>query len=93
MLQVPSGEDVPLVLVPVTESDGLAPHDLAIISAEADRFVLEASSAGTRSQPDPKQWKQAQQNSDELFRTWYGTDAYMAMQARRYLESRISDQP
>jgi hypothetical protein len=37
-------------------------------------------------QPDATAWKRAQQASDELFRTWYGQDAYMAMTARRYFQ-------
>lgn len=92
-VEVPPGEDVPLVLVPVDESDGFTPQDLAMINTEADRFVVEASQGGTQPQPDPSRWQSAQQQSDELFRTWYGADAYMAMQERRYLESQQTTLP
>lgn len=92
-VEVPPGEDVPLVLVPVDELDGFTPQDLAMINREADRFVVEASQGGTQPQPEPSRWQSAQQQSDELFRTWYGADAYMAMQERRYLESQQTTLP
>jgi len=86
-VEVPPGEDVPLVLVPVDGNDGFTQQDLSIIGAEADRFAVEASQGGTVPRPDPATWQSARRQSDELFRTWYGTEAYMAMQARRYSES------
>lgn len=86
-VQVPPGEDVPLVLVPVAEADGFTPQDLSVINAEADRFVVEASQAGAETEPSHSQWKQARQASDELFRTWYGQDAYMGMEAKRYFDA------
>lgn len=86
-VEVPMGQDVPLVLVPVDQSDGFSSRDLSVIGAEADRFILEASQGGTVPRPDPVRWQSARQQSDEHFRTWYGTEAYMAMQARRYFES------
>lgn len=81
------------MLVPVDEADGFTPQDLAIIGAEADKFVVETSQRGTVTRPDPARWQSAQQRSDELFRTWYGKDAYMAMQARRYFDSLQTSQP
>lgn len=92
-VEVPDGEEVPLVLVPVDETDGFTPEDLAIINAEADKFVVETSQEGTVTQPDPSRWQSSQQKSDELFRTWYGNEAYMAMQERRYFESRLPNNP
>jgi len=92
-VEVPPGEDVPLVLVPVDLADGFTPQDLAFIGAEADRFVVEASQGGTVPQPDPSRWHSARQQSDELFRTWYGTAAYMAMQERRLFEAQQPQPP
>lgn len=92
-VEVPPGGEVPLVLVPVTEQDGFTPQDLAIIESQADRFLLEASQGGAVLRPDPASWQAAQRQSDELFRTWYGSDAFMAMQARRHFEGQAPPQP
>jgi hypothetical protein len=92
-VEVPPGEDVPLVLVPVDGNDGFSPQDLSIIGAEADRFVVDASEGGTVPKPDPATWQSARRQSDELFRTWYGTEATMAMQERRYLEAQQAPSP
>lgn len=86
-VEVPLGQDVPLVLVPVDKIDGFTSRDLSVIGAEADRFIIETSQGGTVPRPDAVRWQSARQQSDEHFRTWYGTEAYMAMQARRYFES------
>jgi hypothetical protein len=88
VVEVPTGADVPMVLVEVKEEDGFTSSDLSRINQEADRFVVQASGNGTQLKPEPGLWQEAQQRSDELFRTWYGVDAYMAMQERRYFESR-----
>jgi hypothetical protein len=93
VVEVPTGADVPMVLVEVKEEDGFTTSDLSRINLEADRFVVQATRNGTQLKPEPGLWQEAQQQSDELFRTWYGVDAYMAMQERRYFESRISDNP
>lgn len=84
---VPETAEIPLMLFPVVEEEGFTPEEITRMEKEADKFVETVTNNGTTSEPDPARWKSAQQNSDELFRTWYGTDAYMAMSAKRYLES------
>ncbi|MFZ4483506.1 MAG: hypothetical protein ACOYOL_05940 [Chthoniobacterales bacterium] len=92
-VQVPPGQDVPLVLVGVSEADGFSTAEIGSLNAAADQFVVDVSEGGATPQPNPIKWKQAQQNSDELFRTWYGQDAYMAMTERRYFDSVGQKQP
>lgn len=86
-VEVPGGESVPLVLVPLSPDDGFTPQDLAIIEAEAQQFLVQASEAGAVFRPDPARWKSSQLLSDEQFRTWYGQEAFMAMEARRHFDA------
>jgi len=83
---VPPAATVPLALVGVSEADGFTTSEVQMINGEADKFLIDVSQAGTVTHPDATSWKRAQQASDELFRTWYGQDAYMAMTARRYFQ-------
>lgn len=92
-VEVPVTARVPLALVGVSEADGFTAPEVQIVNAEGDRFLVEVSQQGAVAQPDGATWKNAQQTSDELFRTWYGQDAYMAMDARRHFQSTTPSNP
>jgi hypothetical protein len=88
-IEVPTGENLPLVLSEETIEDDFTPEEIVKNRALADQFLDEAKK--TDAATDPVRWRRLVNHSDELFRTWYGTDAYLAMEARRYQES-LADQ-
>lgn len=92
-VQVPPSASLPVALVGVSEADGFTANEVQAVNAEADRFLIQVSKEGALTQPDAASWQNAQRVSDELFRTWYGQDAFMAMDARRYDEAVASTNP
>jgi len=83
-IEIPAGEDLPLVLSEVMVEDEFTPTEIAKNAALADEFLESAAQTDAVSQP--KRWRQLVNQADELFRTWYGTDAFLAMEARRKRE-------
>jgi hypothetical protein len=83
-IEVPAGEDLPLVLSEVMAEDEFTPTEIAKNAALAEEFLDSAAETDAVSQP--KRWRQLVNQADELFRTWYGTDAFLAMEARRHRE-------
>lgn len=83
-IEVPVGESVPLVLSEVLPEDDFTPSELAKNAALADEFLKSATQTDAASQP--VRWRSLVNQADELFRTWYGTDAFLAMEARRHQE-------
>jgi len=87
-IEVPQGASVPMALMDLTTDDGFTPSDLQKINSLGDQFVAEATQGNTGRSPNPTAWDNAQRRSDELFRTWYGDDAYNALTMRRFMDAR-----
>ena len=83
-IEVPVGENLPLFLSEVMAEDEFTPTEIAKNAALAEEFL--ASAAQTDAVSQPKRWRQLVNQADELFRTWYGTDAFLAMESRRHRE-------
>ena len=83
-LEVPKGEDIPLVFADVLADDDFTPAELAKNQSLADDFALKVATSGAA--VNPVRWRREVNHADELFYTWYGQDAYYAMQARRQNE-------
>ena len=88
-IEVPIGENLPLVLSEVMAQDDFTPTEITKNAALAEEFL--ASAAQTDAVSQPKRWRQLVNQADELFRTWYGTDAFFAMESRRQREL-VNDQ-
>ena len=88
-IEVPAGENLPLFLSEVMADDEFTPTEIAKNAALAEEFL--ASAAQTDAVSQPQRWRQLVNRADELFRTWYGTDAFLAMESRRHREL-INDQ-
>jgi len=83
-LEIPKGEDIPLVFANVLADDDFTPAEIAKNQSLADDFALKAATSGA--EVNPVRWRREVNHADELFYTWYGQDAYYAMQARRQNE-------
>jgi hypothetical protein len=83
-IEVPVGEDLPLFLSEVMAEDEFTPTEIAKNAALAEEFLNSAAQTDAVSQP--KRWRELVNQADELFRTWYGTDAFLAMESRRQRE-------
>ena len=83
-IEIPANENLPLVLSEVMAEDEFTPTEIAKNAALADEFL--ESAARTDAVSQPKHWRQLVNQADELFRTWYGTDAFLAMDSRRKRE-------
>lgn len=83
-IEVPAGESIPLVLSEVLADDDFTPQEIAKNAALADEFLKSAIQSKAVSQP--AKWRGLVNQADELFRTWYGTEAFLAMESRRQQE-------